>query len=152
VRDDDIVSTKTRTLREQDHVVINVDARPDPDRDKNMDYLAARLSGELRKQITAFCGVQKNPVVDPILALFAPTAGKPKIACAARRTSDGYTVEVGVPTLLLDEARGAPWDALRVNVGVTDFDGDGSNHNVISWRPSRFGPNAVVGSGTFVRQ
>jgi hypothetical protein len=41
---------------------------------------------------------------------------------------------------------------VRVNVAVTDFDGEAVNHNVVSWRPSRFGHNAVVGSGTFVRQ
>jgi hypothetical protein len=152
VRDDDVVSRPDRTLREQDHVVINIDARGEADRNKNMDYLLARLSGELPKQITTFCGVQDQPIADPILAMFAPSTGKAKIACAARRTSDGYAVEVSVPDEQLDERRGASWDALRVNVGVTDFDGAGANHNVISWRPSRFGHNAVVGSGTFVRQ
>jgi hypothetical protein len=152
VRDDDVVSTPSRTLREQDHVVINVDARGEAERNKNMDYLVARLSGELRNQVTAFCGVQEKPIADPILAMFAPTTGKARIACAARRTSDGYAVEVSVPAAQLDERRGASWDALRVNVGVTDFDGAGVNHNVVSWRPSRFEHNAVVGSGTFVRQ
>jgi hypothetical protein len=151
VRDDDVISTPTRTLREQDHVVINVDARPEAARNRNVDYMAARVSGELRKQITAFCGVQQKPLSDPILALFAPSAGKPAIACAGRRTSDGYAVEVSMPAELLDDARGAAWDALRVNVSVADFDGDSANHNVVSWRPSRYGPNAVAGSGTFVR-
>ncbi len=152
VRDDDVVSTPKRTLREQDHVVINVDARAAAERDRNVDYIAARVTGELRKQITAFCGVQQNPVADPILALFAPTAGKPQIACAARATSEGYTVELSVPAQLLDDARGGRWDALRVNVAVTDFDGEAANHTVVSWRPSRFGPNAVAGSGTFERR
>jgi hypothetical protein len=152
VRDDDVVSTAARTLREQDHVVINLDARGEAERDKNVDYLVARLSGELRKQITAFCGVQEEPAPDPILAMFAPSAGQGKIACAARRTSDGYAVEVSVPAAQLDERRGARWDALRVNVSVTDFDGSAANHNVVSWRPSRFGVNAVAGSGTFLRQ
>ncbi|HEU4428504.1 MAG TPA: metallophosphoesterase [Myxococcota bacterium] len=152
VRDDDVVSTPARTLREQDHVVINVDARSEADRNKNMDYLAARLSGELRKQITTFCGPQPAPAADPILAMFAPSAGHTKIACAARQTSNGYALEVTIPAARLDEIRGARWDALRINVAVVDFDGDAVNHNVISWRPSRFGPNAVAGSGTFVRQ
>jgi hypothetical protein len=152
VRDDDVVSTPARTLREQDHVVINIDARAEPARNENMDYLVARLSGELRKQITIFCGVEEKPAADPILAMFAPSTGQTKIACAGRRTSDGYAVEVSVPAAQLDERRGARWDALRVNVGVTDFDGEAVNHNVVSWRPSRFGHNAVAGSGTFVRQ
>ncbi len=152
VRDDDVVSTPSRTLREQDHVVINIDARPEAERNKNMEYLAARLSGELRKQISTFCGVEENPVADPILAMFAPTTGTAKVSCAARRTSEGYAVEVTIPASQLDERRGASWDALRVNVGIADFDGEGVNHNVISWRPSRYGANAVAGSGTFVRQ
>jgi len=152
VRDDDVVSTPERTLREQDHVVINVDARAQADRNKNVDYLVARLSGELTRQITAFCGVQQKPLHDPILAMFAPSAGKAKIACAARRTSDGYAVEVSIPAAQLDERRGSAWDGLRINVAVTDFDGSAVNHNVISWRPSRFGHNAVAGSGSFVRQ
>jgi hypothetical protein len=152
VRDDDVVSTPERTLREQDNVVINVDARPTAERDKNVDYLVARRSGELAKQITAFCGPQQKPLPDPILEKFAPTTGKAGIECAARRTSDGYAVEVSIPSDQLDAQRGAPWDALRINVSVTDFDGDGMNHDVISWRPSRFGPNAVSGAGTFVRE
>jgi len=152
VRDDDVVSTPERTLREQDHVVINVDARAEADRNKNMDYLAARLSGELTRQITSFCGVQSKPANDPILAMFAPSTGKARIACAGRRTSDGYAIEVTIPAVQLDERRGSAWDALRINVAVADFDGDAVNHNVISWRPSRFGPNAVAGSGTFVRE
>jgi hypothetical protein len=152
VRDDDVVSTAARTLREQDHVVIHLDARDEAERNRNVDFLVARLSGELRKQITAFCGVQEEPVPDPILAMFAPSAGQGEIDCAARRTSDGYAVEVSVPAAQLDSRRGARWDALRVNVSVTDFDGAAANHNVVSWRPSRFGPNAVAGSGTFLRR
>jgi len=152
VRDDDVVTTPKRTLREQDHVVISVDARDAAERDANQDFFAARATGALRKQITAFCGVERKPLADPILALFAPSAGKPQIACAARRTSDGYAVELSVPAELLDDARGGRWDALRVNVAVADYDGEAANHNVVAWRPSRFGANAVAGSGTFERQ
>ena len=149
VRDDDVVSLKERTLREQDHVVINLDARPEPERNKNMDYLIARLSGELGKSITTFCGPQQNPEHDSILEKFASTT---KIACAARRTSEGYALEVTIPRKLLDDAAGGAWSAARINVAVTDFDGAAVNHNVIAWRPSRYGPNATSGSGTFVRQ
>ena len=149
VRDDDVVSLTGRTLREQDHVVINLDARPDPERNKDMDYLIARLSGELGKSITTFCGPQPSPERDRILEMFASTT---KIACAARRTSEGYALEVTIPRKLLDDAAGGAWSAARINIAVTDFDGDAVNHNVISWRPSRYGPNATSGSGTFVRQ
>lgn len=149
VRDDDVVSLTERTLREQDHVVINLDARPEPERNKNMDYLIARLSGELGKSITTFCGPQPSPEHDRILEMFASTT---KIACAARRTSEGYALEVTIPRKLLDDAAGGAWSAARINISVTDFDGAAVNHNVIAWRPSRYGPNATSGSGTFVRQ
>jgi hypothetical protein len=81
--------------------------------------------------------------------MFASTT---KIACAARRTSEGYALEVTIPRKLLDDAAGGAWSAARINIAVTDFDGAAVNHNVISWRPSRYGPNATSGSGTFVRQ
>ena len=147
VRDDDVVATPHRTLREQDHVVINLDARPEAARNRNMDYLAARLSGELGKSITSFCGPEQNPERDRILEMFASTT---KIACAARRTSEGYVLEVSIPRTLLDEAAGGSWSAARVNLTVADFDGAGVNHNTIAWRPSRYGANATAGSGTFV--
>jgi hypothetical protein len=149
VRDDDVVSTTHRTLREQDHVVINLDARPEAARNKNMDYLVARLSGELGKSITAFCGPQQAAEPDRILEMFASTT---KIACAARETSEGYALEVSIPHARLDEAAGGSWSAVRVNLTLTDFDGEGVNHNSIAWRPSRYGANATGGSGTFVRQ
>jgi hypothetical protein len=152
VRDDAFVSTPERMLREQDHVTLNLDARPEPARAKNVEFRASLLAGELAKQITTYCGVEQHPVPDPVLLMFAGGKGPDGIACSARRTSEGYTAEISVPAKLLDDARGGRWDAARINVAVSDFDGDAVNHNVISWRPSRYGPRAAGGSGTFVRK
>jgi hypothetical protein len=151
VRDDDIVSTPARMLREQDHVTVSIDARPEGARNVNKEFRATLLAGELAKQVITYCGVERQPLADPVLAMFAGGKGPDGIACAARRTSEGYTAEFSIPVKLLDDAHGSEWDAARVNVAVTDFDGDAANHNVISWRPSRYGTHGATGSGTLVR-
>jgi hypothetical protein len=71
---------------------------------------------------------------------------------AVRRTESGYAVELAVPTRVLDERRGGRWDALRLNVTMTDFDVGEPDHVALSWRPSRFETGAIVGAGTFVRR
>ena len=46
----------------------------------------------------------------------------------------------------------AAWDALRLNVTVTDFDAGERDFASLAWRPSRFGEQAIPGSGTFSRR
>jgi hypothetical protein len=88
---------------------------------------------------------------DPIMRLFA--GGLPEsVRHAVRRTETGYAVEVAVPAELLDERRGARWDALRMNVSMNDFDEGEPDHVTLSWRPSRFEAGAIEGAGTFVRR
>ncbi len=150
VRDDSIVASRDRIAREQDHVTLHLDVRPDPARSKNMDYFVARRSGETAQVINVWVTL-KQPKPDPILDLFSGGT-PPGIRTAARRTSDGYVAEIAVPEALLDERRGGTWDAARINLTVTDFDAAEKDHTELSWRPSRYGVNAVAGSGTFVRQ
>jgi len=71
---------------------------------------------------------------------------------AAARTPTGYTAEIEVPREILDARRGAAWDAVRLNVTVTDFDAGERDFASIAWRPSRFGEQAIEGSGTFSRR
>lgn len=150
VRDDSLVAGPDRTAREQDHVALSIDARPDPERSANRDRYEALSTGGFRKliQATIPLGEAKD---DPILALFGirEIAGT---AQAARRTANGYAVEFSVPLSRLDEIRGAPWDALRMNVAVTDYDEAETGYNVVYWRPNRFSGDAPEGSGTFVRR
>jgi hypothetical protein len=149
VRDDSLVASSERVARHQDNVSVNVDARPDPERSANQGFFAAIRSGALAKMVSALVTVAE-PRPDPILALFAgATPGA--VATAARRTGEGYAVEVAVPAALLDERRGASWDSVRVNVTVTDYDEGEPDHVALSWRPSRFGDRAISGAGTFVR-
>jgi predicted phosphodiesterase len=150
VRDDSIVATPDAVAREQDHVSVNLDPRPDPERSKNEETFVAIRSGAMTKMVSMLVPLgEARP--DPILRMFG--AGAPAgVQQAVRRTDSGYAVEIAVPAAALDERRGARWDALRVNVTVTDFDAGEPDHVALSWRPSRFEPGAIEGAGTFVRR
>ncbi len=151
VRDDSVVSGADEKLREQDHVTLSLDARPEPARSKNAEFFPSLLAGDLAKVVTVFCGPEPHPRPDPLLARLG-TGDREGVVCAGRRTSAGYVAEISVPAKLLDEARGARWDAVRVNVVVSDFDEQKKDHTEIGWRPSRYGARAVSGAGTLVRK
>jgi hypothetical protein len=150
VRDDSIVASADAVARAQDHLSLNLDARPDPDRSKNEETFVAIRSGAMAKMVSPLIALQETRP-DPILRLFA--GGVPEgVQQAVRRTETGYTVEVAVPASVLDERRGRRWDALRVNVSMDDFDVGEPDHVMLSWRPSRFEAGAIEGAGTFVRR
>jgi hypothetical protein len=150
VRDDSIVATPDAVAREQDHVSVSLDPRPDPERSKNEETFTAIRSGSMAKMVSLLVPLgEARP--DPVLRMFG--AGAPAgVRQAVKRTASGYAVEVAVPAAVLDERRGARWDALRVNVTVADFDAGERDHVTLSWRPSRFEPGAIEGAGTFVRR
>jgi hypothetical protein len=150
VRDDSIVASPAEVAREQDHVSVNLDARPDPARSLNEPTFVALRSGSLAKMVSVLVALQETRP-DPILRLFA--GGMPEgVESAVTRTELGYAVEIAVPAAALDERRGARWDALRVNVTLADFDEGENDHVELAWRPSRFEAGAIEGAGTFVRR
>jgi hypothetical protein len=150
VRDDSIVASKDEVARDQDHVAINLDARPDPERSKNEETFVSLRSGALKQMVTPLVALQETRD-DPIMRLFA--GGVPEgLRQAARRTEAGYAVEIAVPVSVLDERRGARWDAFRLNVTVSDFDEGEPDSVDLSWRPRRFEAGAIEGAGTFVRR
>jgi hypothetical protein len=150
VRDDSIVVGQERSAREQDNVILSVDARPDPERSENQGRIAAIRSGVMAKLLNVMATLEE-PRRDGVIALFAgPTPEG--VRFAAFRTPAGFAAEIAIPRDLLDERRGAAWDAVRLNVSVTDFDAGEPDHVTLAWRPSRFGERAIPGSGTFVRR
>lgn len=150
VRDDSIVASPDEVAREQDHVSMNLDARPDPERSLNEATFVAIRSGAMAKMVSPLLALQETRP-DPVMRLFA--GGVPEgVRQAVRRTESGYAVEVAVPAAVLDERRGSPWDALRLNVTMNDFDAGEPDHVALSWRPSRFEAGAIEGAGTFVRR
>lgn len=150
VRDDSIVASADRVAREQDHVSLNLDARPDPERSQNEGTFAAIRSGAMARMISPLVALQETRT-DPVMRLFAGDVPE-GVRQAVRRTEQGYAVEVAVPVAILDERSGGRWQALRVNVTVNDFDEGEPDHVTLSWRPSRFEPGAIEGAGTFLRR
>ena len=149
VRDDSIVVSPDLVAREQDHVDVSIDARPDPERSKNEETFVAVRNGSMAKLVSPQIALQETRP-DPIIALFGSVPEGTRQA--ARRTATGYAVEVAIPAAVLDDRRGGRWDAVRVNVTMNDFDEGEPDHVTLSWRPSRFEAGAIEGAGTFVRQ
>jgi hypothetical protein len=150
VRDDSIVASEDAVARDQDHVAISIDARPDPERSKNEGRFAAIRSGAMAKLVSPLVALGETRA-DPVMQLFA--GGVPEgVVQALRRTSEGYDLEVAVPVAILDERRGERWDALRLNVTVSDFDEGERDHVALAWRPSRFEAGAIEGAGTLLRR
>lgn len=150
VRDDSIVASPDAVAREQDHVSLSLDARPDPERSANEGLFAAIRSGAMAKMVSPLLALQETRP-DPVLRFFAGSAPA-GLREAVRRTERGYALEVAVPAALLDERRGGRWDALRLNVTMHDFDAGEPDHVALSWRPSRFEAGAIAGAGTFLRR
>ena len=150
VRDDSLVAGGGRSVQEQDHVAIRVDARPDPERSRNQGLSAAYASGALQKHIwlLAPLGETRHDQIAELLAGLQPEG----VRSAVARSAGGYAAEFAIPSRALDERRGAAWDALRINVSVTDYDAGERGHAVLNWRPERFGGRAVPGMGTFLRR
>jgi hypothetical protein len=150
VRDDSIVASKERVTREQDHVALSLDARPDPERSKNEGLFVALRGGAFARMVSPLIALQETRP-DPIMRLFG-ASNTGSVESAVRRTPLGYAMEVAVPTALLDEHSGGRWEALRLNVTVTDFDEGEQDHVQLAWRPSRFEAGAIEGAGTFLRR
>ena len=152
VVDDSVVASAAATAREQDHVLVSLDARPE--RAENGNLFAMIRAGALRKMVTSYATLgPARP--DPILSLFAgggPEVGPSPVETASLRTADGYAVELAVPHSRLDEHAGGAWQGLRLNLTVSDFDEGEPDHMNLSWRPSRFGGGAAEGAGSISRR
>ena len=147
--DDSIVASEDLIAREQDHIVLTLDARPDPERSQNEELWEAINGGAMAKLINEFVSLVEAKE-DPLQGLFIEREAS-GIRSAAQRRDGGYTAEISLPNAVLDERRGERWDALRLNLTLNDFDEGEDGHRAVAWRPSRFGTSAVEGAGTFAR-
>lgn len=151
VIDDSIVASPERIGREQDGISLTVDARPDPERSAaGSGFMAAIFDGTMRSIVTLSTGPAAEPARDSVLEKFLPPAPE-GTQMATRRTQRGYRIEIAVPVAALDAMRGAPYDAVRLDLSLRDFDEDGG-HSILWWRPSRFSKTSIPGSGTFIRK
>ena len=141
-----------RVARDQDGVTVVLDARPAPERDANQGFFPALRAGAVAKMMIA--SLAPEPArEDPIFSRFLPPLPEGTLR-AAKRSADGYSLELAVPRTFLDERAGEPWSSVRLNVSLQDFAEDGEARVTHWWRPSRFGFTGVTGipgSGTFRR-
>ena len=150
VRDDSIVASADEVAREQDHVAVSIDARPDPERSSNEETFVAIRSGAMAKLVSPLIALQETRPDPVVRALRGRRAGGRRERRAPH--GDGLCRRGRRAGADLDERRGGRWDALRVNVTVSDFDEGESDHVDLAWRPSRFEAGAIEGAGTFVRR
>jgi len=139
VRDDSVVAVPGVDPWDQDGIGFEVEARPEQDWNpgKEGKYQYCFLSPGPTAEKTIVWGLQWMP------------KGM-KAACVKSR--GGWIAEYAVPLQELQDA-GKPWQALRVNVKVYDFDRDtGSSGTYLSWRPDWKAPESWPGSGAFARR
>jgi hypothetical protein len=148
--DDALVLSEAGTWREQDHLAFSIDARPEPARSSNGSIDAALADGTMRVLLQPNAA-PVQALSDPITGLFLSSLPE-GTRVVSRRSERGYTAEVAIPSAALDERAGARWRELRINVGQHDFDPGQTGHSIVWFRPDRFGPLAVPGSGTFERR
>jgi hypothetical protein len=151
VRDDSIVASPDRIAREQDGISLTIDPRDEPKRSSGGQGLFGAIGdGTMREVILVSAGPEPSPATDEVFGVFIPKPPE-SIHTASQPSRGGYHVEVAVPLAVLDDRNGGRFDHVRLDVSVYDFDEGEPGHATLWWRPSRFGPQAIPGSGTFVR-
>ncbi len=149
VTDDDLQLAPRPTARARDGVSLVLDARPDPERSRNGSLWAAIRDGGRRELLFA-AAAPAPPQPEGVLRAGLP-ARPAEVRSASRPREGGYAVELAIPAAWLDARQGGPWSAFRLELSVDDYDAGEPGPATCWWRPSRFGPSGVPGSGTFVR-
>ena len=148
VTDDKIDAQEDESPRYQDHALVYVDARPDPERSDNVPLFEAMRKGHLQHIAHDYMTLVEGREDKAIAFLDDARAA---VEWRTVRTAKGYNAEAKVSGAFLDAARGERWDVLRIGVTVADFDPDETRRVYLNWQPWRMGPAPVAASGTFVR-
>ena len=159
VTDDSLFTSPALGPRTQDALLLIVDARPAPDRQRNLPLFSAAREGHLQRMAVAY--ITPGPAAkDPTLAFLADAFAA--VTWRARRSARGYAAEATVAGEFLDAAAGRSWETVRVSVIAIDWDAGearnripwharGSSATVLHWQPDRFGDAPAAGTGTFIR-
>lgn len=140
VTDDAHYSDAKQRTRDQDNIMIALDARPAAIRNVQVGRwpdLAFTLVPAKNAADTRIEGRDRLP------------AGTRQVA---RLTSRGYVVEIAVPKAYLDQKAGESWREVRVNVVVNDRDPAVDGTVSLTWQPDWRSDEALAGSGTFRRR
>ena len=153
VSDSTPVHLPERVAREQDALLLNIDARPDPERSvSGQNYFAAIKGGILRQLFIAWLTPVETQADSLLLRMLAPLPEG--IRQEASKREGGYLVEIAVPVAWLNERQGKAWEAVRIELSVQDFNEPGGEPGFTVFRPGRFDRGGVLpmpGSGTFER-
>ena len=149
VVDDSVPTLPWDTARYQDHVLLSVDARPAPERSRNLPLYAAIEAGDLARLALDYMTPGDQVAEDPSIGFL--DASRAAVEWRTRRTATGYDVEAKVSGAFLDAQHGSPWHTARIAVQATDVDADEPGLTALHWQPYRLGAAPAAGSGTFVR-
>jgi len=153
VSDPTPVHVSGRIAREQDALLLNIDARPDPERSvSGQDYFSAIKGGVLRQLLIAWLTPLETQADSLLLRMLAPLPEGILQGSAMRE--GGYVVEIAIPAAWLDERQGRAWEAVRIELSAQDFHEPGGEPATTVFRPGRFDRGGVLpmpGSGTFER-
>ena len=150
VVDDSVPDLPWDSARYQDHILLSVDARPAPERSRNLSLYEAIDAGDLARIALDYMTPGNEVAEDRTIAFL--DAARAAVEWRTRRTDAGYDAEAKVSGAFLDAQHGSPWHTVRVAVQATDVDADEPGLIVLHWQPYRFGAAPVAASGTFVRQ
>ena len=121
VADDELALSGKLVPTNQDALILTVDSRPDPARSRNRALkksLASRSPAPIVYTAISPAAAESEPPAILLRQLWPEG-----MLGATRRTVEGFAVELAIPVAFLDRAAGAPWEHLRVNLGVSDWDG-----------------------------
>ena len=149
VVDDSVPELPWDSARYQDHVLLSVDARQDPERSRNPSLDEAIDGGDLARIALDYMTPGEQVAADPTIAFL--DASRAAVEWRTRRTAAGYDVEAKVSGAFLDAQHGGPWRTVRIAVQATDVDAGEPGYTALHWQPYRFGAAPVAASGTFVR-
>ena len=143
VTDDHIVASSALGPREQDGLLVVVDARNEPQRSAKTRWPTAGMA------------VDRLTLADAIPDWRFPAESRAAVTWKTKRTAAGYVAEAKVSGTFLDVQAGGAWQTLRIGVTAVDWDEHeryGYSSTALHWQPDRFGEAPVAGSGTFERE
>ena len=149
VTDDSVPESPWDVPRFQDHILLSVDARPEPHRSRNRLLFDAIDEGDLAALALDYMTPGEAAAEDRTIGFL--DAARAAVHWQTRRTPAGYEAEAKVSGAYLDARHGAPWRTLRIAVQAVDQDENETRMNTLHWQPYRFGTAPVAASGTFVR-
>jgi len=139
--------------------------KSDPDKDPwFQDGVEVRIDARPKSQRLFIRG--KDEFKDILLVAMSPSkAGETRLPykstelpegtqAVCKVTPTGYNTEIAIPFSYLDAKAGKPWQDVRINVVVNDFDNDskGAKAKKLWWQADWRTPDDIWGAGTFERR